>query len=75
MTGVVAAGVESGSYVLTCDPGAAEPTYQLGAAGKPWCGRRVQVVGTALPGVLTIMMQGVPMRVEHIEAVAEDTPQ
>lgn len=66
VTGTIVEGIETGSYVLECDPGAPDRIYQLGAAGQPWCGQRVRVVGTALTEVLTITMQGVPVQAKRI---------
>jgi hypothetical protein len=66
LTGLVEAGVEHRSVVLTDDEGR---IWQLGAAGSTVLGRRVRVVGRPRPDLLTTAQQGTPLAVVDLTVI------
>jgi hypothetical protein len=71
ITGSVTEGVESGSVVLTGDDGR---VWQLGRRWQHLTGRRVAVVGTPQPDLLTTAQQGVVLVVDEVTDLGPGVP-
>lgn len=69
--GSVHEGVEHGSVVLAGENGT---TYQLGRRWQHLVGRRVLVVGTARPDLLTTTQQGVVLVVDEATDLGPGRP-